>query len=257
MLEYILRNRKKITFYLALLLNLTFIYAVNRPSSSLMRVSFLLVLLIVLVQLSKYAKNANELSKCILIYYNKCDPDKLYEEVEKQLETVKIYQFKAELLVNKALCLKEMGKLKESYKVLKSIELDSCKFKYIKVVYYLNLSDLYILMSKYDDAVICLQHAKRLAERMLIGKNKYLTFIELNMKDVYVNHMGKLDGAEEFYLKVLEKETTELMKCSIRHSLGVLYLKQGREQEALELFRYVEEKGNKLYIATLAKKYME
>lgn len=189
-----------------------------------------------------------------------CDPHVALQQIEELLCYTKSKLIIQALTINKALCLKELGKQDQSFALLKEINID--QFPGVgaaKIVYYNNLCCAYIDCENLAVAEFLLEKCVQLLQNQTLKQAEKVeveTTLKLNHMELAVKN-GKPEGAYELYQKAIQKAATNRSLANTYFTMGELYLKQGHKSEAKECFTYTVQYGNRLFCAAQAKKQLE
>lgn len=204
---------------------------------------------------------SKETDKAILYLDRDCNPQAFLDFIEDQLSYSKSKIYIQQLMINKSVCLLCLGKIDESFKILKDINIDryASTIPEIKILYYNNLCAVYISKKDYVIANVWLDKATQMFSSQKINKKlkKSLnTSIEYNRNNLNL-YNGKLDYIEEYFIEARKNADKRRMVIGANFTLGELYALQGRFEEAKASFQYVIDNGNLLYIVVEAKEHVE
>jgi tetratricopeptide (TPR) repeat protein len=202
-----------------------------------------------------------ENNNAILYLDRDCNPQAYLDVIEDQLSYSKSKNYIQQLMISKSVCLRSLGKLDESFEILHEINIDryASTIPAVKIQYYNNLCDGYIMKKDYVIAKVWLDKAFQMLRSQKVNakfKNLLNTALEINRKNIDL-YNGKLDGIEEFFIEIRNKADNKRLVISAYFTLGELYALQGRIDEAKSSFQYVIDNGNLLYSVVEAKEYLE
>ncbi|MCH5303684.1 MAG: hypothetical protein J1E41_02365 [Ruminococcus sp.] len=225
-----------------------FFYLLNLPIWSYFVVD-LLLMLINLVYVNSFYDSL--LVDALYEYNYRGNPELLLSTTTELLNERLPRNISQVNVINYCVALREIGKFREAYDILLTLNMDK-SFVLNKVVYYNNLCDLCHLMDDYDNA------NKYYSEMMSIYNNISNRHIKKGFSsNVYlsnVNDLYRSGNYNEVLLKLNEFKPDNLNQ-SVDTSLtyGETYIKLGNYDKAKEHLSFVIQKGNKLLNVKLAK----
>jgi tetratricopeptide (TPR) repeat protein len=189
-----------------------------------------------------------------------CDPYPLLDVVNERLADLKSKKHLRGLLIYKALALREMGDFTSCSEILESIDLDQkAASPILKILYYINLADIYINLNKINEAQRILSKAyeilqvTRLSKRNKLTLERYYTFNHFTIEF----SKGITDGMEEFLLMINKQPLSKRFLISSNLATAEFYLRENKVNIAKEYLQFVIDDGNKLYDAVRAQKMMD
>jgi tetratricopeptide (TPR) repeat protein len=183
-----------------------------------------------------------------------CDPYPLLKETEDQLSYNRSQTYKQILLIDYCLALRNIGEYKKVLEQLETINID----KYAgtlpinKLVYYNNLTDIYLCMNALEKAEIWHNKSLQLLNDLKNKKQKkmFSTIIRHNSAEIAYY---KQDYDKSF--EILNNITETNMRDAVYKALffAKIYIAQGKIDEAKLRLQFVVENGNKLIDMQIAK----
>lgn len=189
---------------------------------------------------------------------DKCDPEQYLENIEKNKNKNKINKVFRECIyiLDKSHGLRNLGKLDEAIENLKSYNTNSFPHINYKVLYYINLADLYIYKNDIQEAEKNLNIANAVTlETQGLAKELQTCMIA----NEYLIKMlkGNLSGCEEYFTKSLSEAKNLASKVEEHYNLGMFYYLNNEYSKANEHFSFVVNNGNKIFFVGLAKEKIE
>ncbi|MHB1454560.1 MAG: tetratricopeptide repeat protein [Saccharofermentanales bacterium] len=202
-----------------------------------------------------------ENNNAILYLDRDCNPQAFLDVIEDQLSYSKSKPYIQQLMISKSVCLRNLGRQDESFKILQDINIDryASTIPATKILYYNNLCAGFIVQKDYVIAKVWLDKAFQMLRSQKINpkyKKMLNTALEINRNNIDL-YNGKLDGIEEFFIEIRNRADSKRLVISAYFTLGELYVLQGRVDEAKSSFQYVIDNGNLLYSVVEAKEYIE
>ena len=195
------------------------------------------------------------LKRITAIMTEECDPYKFIEQILPLAQRKNRQYAKTLLLTNLAAGYINADDMVQAKTVLSDIAKIGTNNPILRanicnlwVVIFLNENNISNIPSALADL---LKYSNQIKQKNL----KYTVLCLYNsLTALYNLLLGKTNGAEQVFKLQLENSTHLLDKNISHYNLALLYIKQNRIEEAKQALQYVDENGNKLYIATIARK---
>jgi len=237
-----------ITFFSIISLNILIFL---EPTNWLAYIIFLILIIYCNIRLKKIERE--RLFKITMIYLNDCNPERYLVEIENYQK--KLVKTRLRRLIDKisnALILMDIGKLQDSHDILNSIIPYEAKLSpFVKFWYY--KAWIYYL-----EEIKCIDKIEVLMAELYEIANTAPRRYKMQLQDNYQLVLSRyyvlagiyLDKAEESFAEVFTGTYPKLVVIISHYYLGLIALKQGRYNLALERFDYVVNNGPKLYISS-------
>jgi len=168
----------------------------------------------------------------------KLDPEKYILIVEKTYKIFKINIMKDFNRINLSVCYWLLNERKEALKYLNEIKITRLTLPIIKYCYYRNLMEYKYFMGEKEEArKIFDENFRKSGEKLEIG---ILLDYENNPQQKIVELEKLLKGKRKLY------------QIEIKFNLAKAYEETGNFEKAIEFYKEVAEKGNKLYMGKIA-----
>ncbi len=202
---------------------------------------------------------ANSFARQLLLRAEKaineqCDPYPLLNEVEDQLTYARSQEYRQILLIDFCSALDEIGDYQQALDCMESINIDQYPgtLAPIKIIYYLNLSDLYLCFGSLDKSEIWRNKALQMLNALKSEKHKQDILPILIQLDAQIAYCKKnFDQSIPLLNQLPEKNLRQSVAKALWYARN--YLAQNRVQEAIPKLRYVIANGNRLADVTIAK----
>ena len=170
----------------------------------------------------------------------KLDPEKYILIVEKMYKIFKINIMKDFNRINLSVCYWLLNEKEKALKYLNEIKITRLTLPIIKYCYYRNLMEYKYFMGEKEEArKIFDENFRKSGEKLNIGI----------MLDYENNPQQKIIEFEK-----LLKGKRKLYQIEIKFNLAKTYEEIGNFEKAIEFYKEVAEKGNKLYMGKVAQK---
>jgi tetratricopeptide (TPR) repeat protein len=183
-----------------------------------------------------------------------CDPYPLLKETEDQLSYNRSQTYKQILLIDYCLALRNLGEYKKVLEQLETINID----KYAgtlpinKLVYYNNLTDIYLCMNALVKAEIWHNKSLQLLNDLKNKKQKkmFSTIIRHNSAEI-AYYKQDYDKSFEILNNIAETNMRDAVYKALFYAK--IYIAQDKIDEAKLRLQFVVENGNKLIDVQIAK----
>lgn len=128
-----------------------------------------------------------------------------------------------------------------------------------RLTYYNNLTAVYLRLHNLEQAEQNLTLMKKALERVKLQNNQYNTFYDAYQSQQMLLEMqkGNYEGAEEFFLERLKKESLKITQVYIYYYLADVYQHFGNTERERECLTFVSDNGGDSIYALNAKKRLE
>lgn len=183
-----------------------------------------------------------------------CDPYPLLKETEDQLSYSRSHTYKQILMIDYCVALRNIGEYKKALEQLETINIDKYAgaLPISKVVYYNNLSDIYLCMNAIEKAEVWHNKSLQLLNDLKNEKQKemFLTTIQHNSAEIayYKQHYDKS-------FEILKNVAETNMRDAVYKALlyAKIYIVQDKIDEAKLRLQFVVKNGNKLIDVQIAR----
>ena len=190
---------------------------------------------------------------------NELDPEKFIELTENEYNKNKNKKYRNYMKLNLSAGYSSAGKIETAYEKLKEVDLSKKLYRERnKILYYYNEALILNVLGKKEEATEI--YNKELSEEIeKIGKRKKDSEIYNLVKALegMLFHENDNEKMIEILNEALKKTKTKRQNLGLKHLLAAYKEKEGKIEEAIELYKEVAENGNKLYIVQEAKEKLE
>ena len=220
------------------------------PENWLVYIIFLVVIFYCNYRIRKTERN--KVLAITMIYLHECNPERYLYEIEKYQKTlIKTRRRRKIDKISKALILMDIGKLQDAKKILNEMIENEPKMSPFVKFWYFKAWIYYLEEYRAVDKIEVLM--KELFEIVTTAPLRYKVQLQDNYQLIlsryYVNAGIYLDKAEASFSEVFTGKYPKLVILVSFYYLGLIALKQGRLDLALERFDFVVKNGPKLYIS--------
>ena len=186
-----------------------------------------------------------------------CDPFALLKETEDQLSYSLSKKYNQILLIDHCVSLRYIGEYEKVFAQLKAINIDRYKktSPVIKLIYYINLTDIHLCLNEIADAEMFQSKSLQLLQAIKNDKIKtiYLKTVNLNAAEI-LYFKQEYDGAADILSKVYcESLSTKVSKALL---FAKIYIAQDKINEARSELQFVVENGNKMIDVQIARQLL-
>ncbi len=220
--------------------------------------AFILALFIDFIFFKIYIRKCSR----ILALRDNCHTYQYISEIQKLLDTKQNKQNMQALKLNLYAGYSDIGDFKRGKEVLFSVQ---PQFKKNAVgvmqaiVYYMNVCDYHMAMKEFDKAKEALETARTYLNSPLCNeqqRNNLLRNYE-EMKMQLNMECGDYDGAEKYFLLVLETEKTPLIKAAANKALAMVYIHEKNFEKAKACCQCILEIGGEINHVNWAREQLD